>query len=87
MSAGSLNQHPQLQNVLNLCRRQIFLHTLIRGLATVVAVAIGCVLVATFFDYLFGLSSVIRSVSLGHLAGFGQALAAIDVAAAAGSGR
>ena len=55
MSAGTLTQSPRVQEVLDKCRRQILMHTLLRGIAGVLAVIVTSVLVSTGLDYLVGI--------------------------------
>lgn len=61
MSAAQPNSSLPVQQILNNCRRQIFVHTLLVGLATLAAVAVGYVVCAGLLDYIVGLPSTLRA--------------------------
>ena len=52
MSAGRLSQTPQIQRVLDNCRRQILQHTLLVGVATLLITIVVSLLTVGILDYL-----------------------------------
>lgn len=64
MSAGSLRQLPKVRETLRNCSRQITVHALLRGAASLILVSICFLLAASALDYLFTLPGVVRLVLL-----------------------
>ena len=65
MSAAQSSHQRPIQQILDKCRRQIFLHTVLVGLATIATVIVTCVICAALLDYLIGLPSIARAIALG----------------------
>lgn len=65
MSAAQPGHQLSVQRLLDRCRRQIFVHTTLVGLARIFTVAVGYVICAAIFDFLFGLPSEVRAAALG----------------------
>lgn len=61
MSAAQSNYPSSVQQILNNCRRQILVHTVLVGVATIATVAVAYVICAGLLDYLIGLPSGIRA--------------------------
>ncbi len=64
MSAVQPGHQLPVQQLLDRCRRQILVHTTLVGLAKIFTVVIGYLVCAAVLDYLFGLPSAVRAVTL-----------------------
>lgn len=64
MSAGRFSDLPQVQQVLDRCRRQILQHTFLVGLATVLIAVVGYLLTVSLLDYAIGLPGIVRAAVL-----------------------
>lgn len=61
MSSGSFSQQPQVQTILDNCRRQIRNNALLAGASSVCLVVVAGLLLAAGLDYLLPLPSVVRA--------------------------
>ena len=64
MSAGRISRNARVQSVLDSCRRQIFVHTLLNGVAILAICLIVGLIVATTLDFLIGMPSILRAIML-----------------------
>lgn len=64
MSSGSFSQQPQIQSILNDCRRQIRNNALLAGVSSVCLVIVTGLLLAAGLDYMLPLPSIVRAVLL-----------------------
>ena len=64
MSAASISENSRVQGILNRCRRQILLHTLLNGAALILIGLLSALLIATTLDFLIGLPGIVRALFL-----------------------
>lgn len=64
MSTANASDLPQVQRILQRCRRQILRHTIFVGVATLVAAVVGYLLSVSLLDYAFGLPNSFRVLIL-----------------------
>lgn len=69
MSTANVSELPQVQRILQRCRRQILQHTILVGTATLIAAIVGYLLSASILDYFFGLPGNLRAIILACFAG------------------
>ena len=65
MSTGALNHQQSLQRLIRHCRRQLMAHAIVRGITTIVAVAVAALLISASLDFVLGLSTWLRTAVLG----------------------
>ena len=75
MSTANVSELPQVQRILQRCRRQILQHTVLVGAATLVAAIVGYLLSASLLDYFFGLPGNLRAIILACFSGMAACVA------------